>query len=66
VLATSRKRTGSHRTRQPELQNGESELALASARKCLLCFTTGVCVSHLIVAQALDGKGKDDEIAKGI
>jgi tetratricopeptide (TPR) repeat protein len=48
-----------------ELQNGESDLALASARKVpSLSNHQQFAISHLIVAQALDGKGKDDEIAK--
>lgn len=48
-----------------ELQNGESDLALANARKVpSLANHQQFAISHLIVAQALDGKGKDDEIAK--
>jgi len=48
-----------------ELQNGETDLALAHARKVpSLPNHQQFAISHLIVAQALDGKGKDDEIAK--
>ena len=48
-----------------ELQNGETDLALANARKVpSLPNAKQFAVSHLIVAQALTGKGKDDEIAK--
>jgi tetratricopeptide (TPR) repeat protein len=48
-----------------EMQNGESELALANARKVpSLPDHKQFAISHLIVAQALTGKGKDDEIAK--
>jgi Tfp pilus assembly protein PilF len=48
-----------------EMQNGETDLALANARKVLsLPNHKQFAVSHLIVAQALTGKGKDDEIAK--
>lgn len=48
-----------------ELQNGETDLALANARKVpSLPNPKQFAISHLIVAQALDGKGKDDEIAK--
>ena len=48
-----------------ELQNGETDLALANARKVpSLANHQQFAISHLIVAQALDGKGKDDEIAK--
>jgi len=48
-----------------ELQNGETDLALANARKVpSLPNHQQFAISHLIVAQALDGKGKDDEIAK--
>jgi len=48
-----------------ELQNGETDLALANARKVpSLANHKQFAISHLIVAQALTGKGKDDEIAK--
>ncbi len=48
-----------------ELQNGETDLALGNARKVLsLPNHKQFPISHLIVAQALTGKGKDDEIAK--
>ena len=48
-----------------EMQNGESELAIANARKVpSLPDHKQFAISHLIVAQALTGKGKDDEIAK--
>jgi len=48
-----------------EMQNGESDLALANARKVpSLPDHKQFAISHLIVAQALTGKGKDDEIAK--
>jgi TolA-binding protein len=48
-----------------EIQNGESDLALANARKVTsLPDHKQFAISHLIVAQALAGKGKDDEIAK--
>ena len=48
-----------------ELQNGETELALSNARKVpSLENHQQYAISHLIVAQALAGKGKDDEIAK--
>jgi tetratricopeptide (TPR) repeat protein len=48
-----------------EMQNGESDLALANARKVpSLPDHKQYAISHLIVAQALTGKGKDDEIAK--
>jgi Flp pilus assembly protein TadD len=48
-----------------ELQNGETDLALANARKVpSLPNPKQFAISHLIVAQALTGKGKDDEIAK--
>ncbi|HTJ86537.1 MAG TPA: hypothetical protein VL349_04695 [Terriglobales bacterium] len=48
-----------------QLQNGETELALANARKVpSLANPKTFAISHLIVAQALAGKGKDDEIAK--
>jgi tetratricopeptide (TPR) repeat protein len=48
-----------------EIQNGESDLALAHARKVpSLPDHKQFAISHLIVAQALTGKGKDDEIAK--
>ena len=48
-----------------ELQNGETDLALASAGKVpSLPNHQQFAISHLIVAQALTGKGKDDEIAK--
>jgi tetratricopeptide (TPR) repeat protein len=48
-----------------ELQNGETDLALANARRVpSLPNHQQFAISHLIVAQALDGKGKDDEIAK--
>lgn len=48
-----------------QLQNGESDLALANARKVpSLPNHKQFAISHLIVAQALSGKGQDDEIAK--
>jgi tetratricopeptide (TPR) repeat protein len=48
-----------------EMQNGESDLALANARKVpSLPDHKQFAISHLIVAQALTGKGNDDEIAK--
>jgi tetratricopeptide (TPR) repeat protein len=48
-----------------EIQNGESDLALANARKVpSLPDHKQFAISHLIVAQALTGKGKDDEVAK--
>ena len=48
-----------------ELQNGETDLALANARKVpSLPNPKPFAISHLIAAQALDGKGKDDEVAK--
>jgi tetratricopeptide (TPR) repeat protein len=48
-----------------ELQNGEIDLALANARKVpTLADHKQFAISHLIVAQALAGTGKDDEIAK--
>jgi tetratricopeptide (TPR) repeat protein len=48
-----------------QLQNGETDLALASARKVpFLPNHKQFAICHLIVAQALSGKGQDDEIAK--
>ena len=48
-----------------ELQNGETDLALANARKVpSLPNHKQFAISHLIVAQALTGKGQDNEIAK--
>jgi tetratricopeptide (TPR) repeat protein len=48
-----------------ELQNGETDLALANARKVpSLPDHEKFAVSHLIVAQALTGKDQDDKIAK--
>lgn len=48
-----------------EMQNGKDDLALADARKVpSLPDHKQFAISHLIVAQALTGKGKDDEIAK--
>jgi tetratricopeptide (TPR) repeat protein len=48
-----------------QLQNGENDLALTNARKVSsLPDHKQFAISHLIVAQALTGKGKDDEIAK--
>ena len=48
-----------------EMQNGKSDLALANARKVpSLPDHKQFAISHLIVAQALTEKGKDDEIAK--
>lgn len=48
-----------------ELQNGEADLALGNARKVpSLPDHKQFAVSHLIVAQALTGKGRDDEVAK--
>jgi tetratricopeptide (TPR) repeat protein len=48
-----------------QLQNGEIDLALTNARKVSsLPDHKQFAISHLIVAQALTAKGKDDEIAK--
>ena len=48
-----------------ELQNGETDLALTNARKVpSLANAKQFAISHLIVAQALAGKGPDAEIAK--
>ncbi|PYV52535.1 MAG: hypothetical protein DMG92_00635 [Acidobacteria bacterium] len=48
-----------------ELQNGETDLALANARKVSsLPNPKQFAISHLIVAQALSGKSQDDAIAK--
>jgi tetratricopeptide (TPR) repeat protein len=48
-----------------ELQNGETDLALTNARKVpSLENHKQYAISHLIVAQALTGKGQDDEVAK--
>jgi len=48
-----------------EMQNGETDLALKNARKVpSLPNAKQFAISHLIVAQALIGKGPDDEIAK--
>jgi len=48
-----------------ELQNGKPELALTNARKVpTLPDHKRYAISHLYAAQALAGKGKDDEIAK--
>ena len=48
-----------------ELQNGETDLALTNARKVSsLPNAKQFAISHLIVAQALTGKGPDDQIAK--
>ncbi len=48
-----------------ELQNGETDLALANARKVpSLPNPKQFAISHLIVAQALTGKAHDDEVAK--
>jgi tetratricopeptide (TPR) repeat protein len=48
-----------------QLQNGETDLALTNARKVpSLPDHKQYAISHLIVAQVLAGKGKDDEIAK--
>jgi tetratricopeptide (TPR) repeat protein len=48
-----------------QLQNGEIDLALTNARKVpSLPNSKQFAISHLIVAQALTGKGTDDEIAK--
>ena len=48
-----------------QLQNGETDLALTNARKVpSLADHKQFAISHLIVAQALTGKGQDDEIAK--
>ena len=48
-----------------QLQNGETDLALVNARKVpSLPNHKQFAISHLIVAQALSGKGQDDEIAK--
>ena len=48
-----------------ELQNGETELALTNARKVpALPDHKHYAISHLYAAQALAGRGKDEEIAK--
>jgi Tfp pilus assembly protein PilF len=48
-----------------QLQNGETDLALTNARKVSsLPDHKQYAISHLIVAQVLTEKGKDDEIAK--
>jgi tetratricopeptide (TPR) repeat protein len=48
-----------------QLQNGETDLALATARRVpSLPNHKQFAICHLIVAQALSGKGQDDEIAK--
>jgi Tfp pilus assembly protein PilF len=48
-----------------QLQNGEDELALTNARKVpSLPDHKQFAISHLIAAQALSGKGKDDEVAQ--
>jgi tetratricopeptide (TPR) repeat protein len=48
-----------------QLRNGEIDLALANARKVpSLPDHKQFAISHLIVAQALTGKGQDDEIVK--
>ena len=48
-----------------QLQNGETDFALANARKVpSLPNHKQFAICHLIVAQALAGKGRDDEIAK--
>ena len=48
-----------------QLQNGETDLALTNARKVpSLENHKQFAISHLIVAQALTGKGQDHEIAK--
>ena len=48
-----------------ELQNGKTELALTNARKVsALPDHKRYAISHLYAAQALAGRGKDDEIAK--
>jgi tetratricopeptide (TPR) repeat protein len=48
-----------------QLQNGETDVALGNARKVpSLPDHKQYAISHLYVAQALTGKGKDDEIAK--
>ena len=48
-----------------ELQNGETDLALANARKVpSLPDHKQFAISHLIVAEALTGRGQDDKIAK--
>jgi len=48
-----------------QLQNGETDLALANARKVTsVSDHKQFAVSHLIAAQALTGKGTDAEIAK--
>jgi len=48
-----------------EMQNGETDLALTNARKVpSLPNAKQFAISHLIAAQALTGKGPDDEIAK--
>jgi tetratricopeptide (TPR) repeat protein len=48
-----------------ELQNGETDLALTNARKVpSLPNHKQFAISHLIVAQALTGKGQDDEVAR--
>jgi tetratricopeptide (TPR) repeat protein len=48
-----------------QMQNGKNDLALANARKVpSLPDHKQFAISHLIVAQALTGKGQDNEIAK--
>lgn len=48
-----------------QFQNGEADLAVVNARKVpSLPNHKQFAISHLIVAQALSGKGQDDEIAK--
>jgi tetratricopeptide (TPR) repeat protein len=48
-----------------ELQNGEADLSLANARKVpSLPDHKQFAISHLIAAQALTGKGQDDQVAK--
>ena len=48
-----------------QLQNGETDLALVNARKVAsLPEHKQFAISHLYVAQALTGKGHDDEITK--
>jgi len=65
LLRTNRKAQLLTALANAQLQNGETELALANARKVpSLANPKTFAISHLIVAQALAGKGKDDEIAK--
>src|SRR5437016_3374195 len=65
LLPTGRKARSLTALANVELQNGETALALTNARKVpSLANHKQFAVSHLIVAQALTGRGQDDEIAK--